>query len=152
MSAESSGVPAVEKVIQLLDGMLQKGQEAVHAEERHYSDFQQWCETTQTVLKVQSSEFSDAISVEHAQLDDFSQASDDLKPRISEHQLAIGHHEGDKSAATKVRAIDKDDYDALHKDYTESIEAFQMAIKILSKQNYDRKQAALIQSKFQKVL
>ena len=111
VSAESSGVSAVEKVIQLLDGMLQKGQEAVHAEERHYSDFQQWCETTQTDLKVQISELSDAISVEHAHLDDFSQASDDLKQRISEHQLAIGHHEGDKSA-TKVRAIDKDDNDA----------------------------------------
>merc|ERR1719473_1965156 len=49
---------------------------------------------------------------------------------------------GDIKAATKVRGFEKEDYTAAHKDYTESIEALGMAINVLKKQAYDRKQAA----------
>merc|ERR1712125_119313 len=48
---------------------------------------------------------------------------------------------GDIKAATKVRHIEKADYDKLHKDYTESIDALERAIAVLKKQNVDRKQA-----------
>merc|ERR1719487_1567673 len=45
-------------------------------------------------------------------------------------------------AATKVREIEKTDYDATHKDYSESVDALQRAIAVLKKQAYDRKQKA----------
>merc|ERR1711977_196898 len=45
----------------------------------------------------------------------------------------------------KVRNIEKTDYDALHKDYSESVDALQRAIAVLKKQSYDRKQASLVQ-------
>merc|ERR1719450_12893 len=48
---------------------------------------------------------------------------------------------GDLKAAEKVRAIEKADYDGLHKDYTESVDALTMAIDVLKKQAYDRAQA-----------
>merc|ERR1719443_2671252 len=48
-------------------------------------------------------------------------------------------------AATKVREIEKADYDATHKDYSESVDALERAIAVLKKQNYDRKQASLAQ-------
>merc|ERR1719235_1438595 len=47
----------------------------------------------------------------------------------------------DMKAAVKVRAIEKADYDALHTDYTESVDALTMAIAVLKKQAYDRPQA-----------
>jgi len=40
---------------------------------------------------------------------------------------------GDKKAATKVRGIEKADYDATHKDYSESVDALQRAIAVLKK-------------------
>jgi len=48
-----------------------------------------------------------------------------------------------------VREIEKSDYDALHKDYSESVDALQRAIAVLKKQAYDRKQkaSALVQLK-----
>merc|ERR1712233_103360 len=52
---------------------------------------------------------------------------------------------GDKKAATKVRAMEKADYDATHKDYSESIDALERAIAVLKKQAYDRKQASFAQ-------
>merc|ERR1719473_2273111 len=48
-------------------------------------------------------------------------------------------------AATKVREIEKADYDETHKDYSESIDALQRAIAVLKKQAYDRKQASFAQ-------
>merc|ERR1719408_930517 len=48
---------------------------------------------------------------------------------------------GDTKAASKVREIEKADYDALHKDYSESIDALERAIQVLKKQAYTRAQA-----------
>merc|ERR1719316_548721 len=49
-------------------------------------------------------------------------------------------------AATKVRQIEKTDYDATHKDYSESVDALQRAIAVLKKQAFDRKQkSSLVQ-------
>lgn len=138
-------VSPVEKVIQLLDGMLVKGDSELHAEEKQYLAYQTWCETTTADLKQQIMELHNVLDVEEAQLKDHEQNLEDLNARISSHQVDVGHHEGDKKASTAVRAITKEDYEALHKDYTETIEALGMAIQILSKQNYDRKQASLLQ-------
>jgi hypothetical protein len=45
-------------------------------------------------------------------------------------------------AATKVREFGKVDYEAMHKDYSESVDILQHAIMVLRKQAYDRKQAS----------
>merc|ERR1719506_698462 len=52
---------------------------------------------------------------------------------------------GDIKAATSVRELEKADYDAMHKDYSESIDALERAIAVLKKQAYDRKQASFVQ-------
>merc|ERR1712204_140420 len=43
------------------------------------------------------------------------------------------------------RVMEKTDYDATHKDYSESIDALERAIAVLKKQAYTRKQAAFAQ-------
>merc|ERR1719195_749124 len=48
-------------------------------------------------------------------------------------------------AATKVRDMEKTDYDAMHKDYSESVDALERAIAVLKKQAYTRKQATFTQ-------
>merc|ERR1719162_2899953 len=68
-----------------------------------------------------------------------------LTKEIAVHEEDIAVWTGDIKAAAKVREIEKTDYDALHKDYSESVEALQMAIAVLKKQAYDRKQASLVQ-------
>merc|ERR1712217_548108 len=68
-----------------------------------------------------------------------------LTKEIAGHDEDIAVWNGDKKAATKVRQIEKADYDTLHKDYSESISALERAIAVLKKQAYDRKQASLVQ-------
>merc|ERR1719460_1725853 len=61
-----------------------------------------------------------------------------LTKEIAGHDEDVSVWTGDKKAATKVRHIEKADYDALHKDYSESVDALQRAIAVLKKQAYDR--------------
>merc|ERR1719252_470070 len=68
-----------------------------------------------------------------------------LTKEIAEHEEDIAVWTGDSKAATKVRDIEKADYDATHADYSESIDALQRAIAVLKKQAYDRKQASFAQ-------
>jgi cell division septum initiation protein DivIVA len=65
-----------------------------------------------------------------------------LTKEIAEHDADIAAWTGDKKAATKVRHIEKADYDALHTDYSESVDALQRAIAVLKKQAHDRPQAS----------
>merc|ERR1719333_2033879 len=70
-----------------------------------------------------------------------------LTKEIAELDEDISIWNGDIKAATNVREIEKADYDATHKDYSESVDALQRAIAVLKKQAHDRKQSALIQLK-----
>merc|ERR1712014_63763 len=63
----------------------------------------------------------------------------------SQHDADISTWNGDHDAANKVRSIEKNDYDALHKDYSESVDALERAVSVLKKQAYDRSQASLVQ-------
>merc|ERR1719454_1941718 len=65
-----------------------------------------------------------------------------LNREVAEHDGNIATFEGDKSSATKVREVERADYDATHKDYSESVDALGRAIMVLKQQNFDRKQAA----------
>ena len=44
-----------------------------------------------------------------------------------------------------MRGIDRADFDALYKDYSESVDALQRAVAVLKKQAYDRGQASMVQ-------
>ena len=56
-----------------------------------------------------------------------------LTKEIAELDEDITIWEGDIKAATNVREIEKGDYDAMHKDYSESVDALQRAIAVLKK-------------------
>merc|ERR1719247_3377945 len=81
----------------------------------------------------------------------------DAKAKLLTKEIAgldedISVWEGDIKAATKVREIEKADYDATHTDYSESVDALERAIAVLKKQAHDRKQASLIQLKKLKLI
>jgi murein L,D-transpeptidase YcbB/YkuD len=70
-----------------------------------------------------------------------------LAKEIAQHDADVAAWEGDKKAATKVRQLEKADYEALHIDYTESVDALQRAIAYLKKKSRTVKQASLAQVK-----
>ena len=55
--------------------------------------------------------------------------------------------EGDIKAATKVREIESADYDKIHADSFESVDALDCAIKVLKDKSVNTAQASLLQVK-----
>merc|ERR1719395_4122 len=141
-SAAQSEVTPVQKVIQLMNGMLEKGKKEKHDEQVQFAAYKQFCDDTTVEKKRAIEEANEMIEILKADIQKYEADAEQLAKEIAEHEEDIAVWTGDIKAATKVREIEKADYDALHKDYSESIDALQRAIAVLKKQAYDRKQAA----------
>merc|ERR1719465_73998 len=124
------------------NGMLEKGKKEKHDEQVQFAAYKQFCDDTTTEKKRAIAEADETIEILKADIQKYAADAEQLAKEIAEHEADIPVWTGDIKAATKVRGIEKADYDATHKDYTESVEALQMAIEVLKKQAYDRKQAA----------
>jgi len=136
-------VTPVQKVIDLMDGMLAKGKEEKHAEQVQFAAYKQFCDDT-TVEKTRDiKEAEEHIALLTANIAKYAAHAAKLTKEIAVHDEDIAVWAGDMSAATKVRDLEKADYKALDTDYSESIDALKRAIAVLSKQAYDRPKALL---------
>jgi len=140
-----SKVTPVQKVIELLSGMLEKGKAEKHYEQVQFAAFKQFCDDTTVEKKRAIAEANEMIEVLKADIQKYAADAARLTKEIAEHEADIAVWTGDSKAATKVREIEKADYDATHKDYSESVDALERAIAVLKKQAYDRKQASFAQ-------
>mmetsp|Transcript_39403 Transcript_39403/g.73143 ORF Transcript_39403/g.73143 Transcript_39403/m.73143 type:complete len:666 (+) Transcript_39403:60-2057(+) len=140
LASPSAAVTPVQKVIQLLDGMLAKGKEEKHAEQVQFAAYKQFCDDFDVEKGRAIAEAEEKIDVLSADIQKYTADAAQLTKEIAGHDEDISVWNGDIKAATKVRTIEKTDYDATNKDYSESIDALQRAIAILKKQAYDRKQ------------
>jgi prefoldin subunit 5 len=142
VSAESEKVTPVQKVIELMNGMLAKGKEEKHAEQVQYATYKQFCDDTSAAKKAAIEKADETIMKLKADIEKYTADAAKLAEEIAVHEEDIAIWTGDMKAATKVRMINKKDYDTLHADYSESIDALGRAIAVLKKQDYDRSQAA----------
>ena len=146
MAAALVGVNAVEvtptqKVVQLLEGMLAKGKEEKHAEQVQFAAYKQFCDDTRVEKERDIKEAEELMAKLDADAKAARAHAAKLGREIAAHEEDIATWQGDKGAATSVRDMEKGDYDALHKDYSESVDALERAIQVLKKQAYDRPQA-----------
>merc|ERR1719399_79505 len=139
-------VTPVQKVITLMEGMLEKGKKEKHDEQVQFAAYKQFCDDTSVEKTRAIAEAEERIEVLKADIQKNTAKAAKLTKEIAELDEDISIWNGDIKAATKVREIEKADYDATHKDYSESVDALQRAIAVLKKQAHDRKQAsALVQ-------
>jgi len=138
-------VTPVQKVIQLMEGMVEKGKAEKQAEEVQFAEYKSFCDNTAANKKKAIAEANEKIEMLKADIQEAAADAARLSVEIKEHDDDIGIWTGDEDAATKVRGIEKADYDALHEDYSESIDALNRAIAVLKKQSHDRKQASFAQ-------
>jgi len=139
--AAASEVTPVQKVIQLLEGMLEQGKAEKHEEQVQFAAYKQFCDDTAVEKKRAIAEANERIDILKADISKYTADAARLTKEIAAHDEDISVWTGDSKAATKVREIEKADYDALHKDYSESISALERAIAVLKKQAYNRPQA-----------
>merc|ERR550537_340907 len=138
-------VTPVQKVLELLAGMLEKGKKEKHDEQVQFAAYKQFCDDTSVEKKRAIEEANERIDVLKADIQKYTADAAQLTKEIAELDEDISIWNGDIKAATNVRDIEKADYDATHKDYSESVDALQRAIAVLKKQAHDRKQASLVQ-------
>jgi len=143
--AAASEVTPVQKVIQLMEGMLAKGKSEKHDEQVQFAAFKQFCDDTSVEKKRAIEEANGKIEMLKADIEKYTATAAKLTKEIADHDEDISVWTGDQKAATTVRDIEKADYDALHQDYSESVDAIQRAVAVLKKQSHDRKQASLVQ-------
>merc|ERR1719203_844319 len=144
-AAAKAEVTPVQKVIQLMEGMLEKGKKEKHDEQVQFAAYKQFCDDTTVEKKRAIKEANEKIDVLKADIQKYTADVTLLTKEIAELDEDISIWNGDIKAATKVREIEKADYDAMHKDYSESVDALERAIAVLKKQSYDRKQASFVQ-------
>jgi len=147
VSAAGTAITPVQKVIEMMNGMLEKGKKEKHEEQVQFAAYKQFCDDTTVEKKRAIEEATEQIEVLKADIEKYTATAAKLTKEIAEHDEDISVWEGDIKAATKVREIEKADYDATHTDYSESVDALERAIAVLKKQSHDRKQASLLQLK-----
>merc|ERR1719512_534956 len=138
-------VSPVQKVLQLLESMSAKGKKEKHEEQVQFAAYKQFCDDTSVNKKRAIAEAAEAIEVLEADIAKYISDVAQLTKEIAGHDADIAAWSGDKKAATKVRQVEKADYDALHADYSESVDALQRAIVVLKKHSHDRAQATFAQ-------
>merc|ERR1719353_2561807 len=140
-----SKVTPVQKVLELMQGMLEKGKKEKHEEQVQYAAFKQFCTDTIAEKTADIKEANDLIAVLKADIQKYAADAERLTLEIKEHEEIVATNTADVKAATKVRDTERAAYEKEHKDYSESIDALERAIAVIKKQDYDRPQASFAQ-------
>merc|ERR1719471_229846 len=143
VAVSADAVTPVQKVVEMMNGMLEKGKKEKHEEQVQFAAYKQFCDDTTVEKKRAIEEANEQIEVLKADIEKYTATAAKLSKEIAEHEEDISVWNGDIKAATKVREIEKADYDTTHTDYSESVDALERAIAVLKKQAHDRKQSLL---------
>merc|ERR1719235_1736835 len=142
-------VTPVQKVLELMKGMLQKGKKEMNDEQVKFSAYSQWCDNQDRIKTKEIAEADEKIEKLNAEIAKATADIEELTARIQELDEDIGRWKKDQTSATTIREKEKADFTATLQDYSESIDALERAINVLKKESADKPQAALFQSLLQ---
>uniref|UniRef100_A0A7S1FBN6 Uncharacterized protein n=1 Tax=Noctiluca scintillans TaxID=2966 RepID=A0A7S1FBN6_NOCSC len=121
--------------------MGEKGKTEKLAEQNSFSVFKTWCENIKGQKDADIESLTLTVATLTSNIDQNEIAIEENTAAINKAEEDKGHWSSDVDAATRVREIERKDFDATNKDYTESIDALARAVPVLKAQDYDRKQA-----------
>merc|ERR1719182_30143 len=101
----------VEKVLELMNSMLEKGKKEKHEEEGQFAAYKQFCDDTQVEKKNAIEDANGHITVLKADIEKAIATVDKLTKEVAELEEDISTWNGDIKAATKVREAERADYD-----------------------------------------
>merc|ERR1719313_1449515 len=132
-AAEQYKVTPVQKVVELLNGMKEKGIAEMKAEEVKFSAYSQWKKDQGRIKKKEIAEANEKIEKLNAEIAKATADIEELTARIQELDADIARWKKDQGAATAIREKEKADFTATLQDYSESIDALERAINVLKK-------------------
>jgi len=138
----ATAVTPVQKVIELMNNMVEKGTKEKQDEQVQFAAFKTFCDDTVSAKQAAIAAATEQIDVLTADIEKYEATAAAAAKEVASLDADISTWEGDTQAAVKVREIEFTDYTATHKDYSETISALEMAISTLMKTSGDVKQAA----------
>merc|ERR1719163_1651027 len=142
LAASGTTVTPVQKVIELMNGMVEKGKKEKHEEAVQFSTYKQFCESTSAEKTRDIKEANEMIASLTADIEDYTATANQRAKQIAKLDADISTWEGNLKAATDVRDTEAADYAATYQDFTESIEALKDGIATLKAEAHATKQAS----------
>ena len=105
VAVSGDAVTPVQKVIEMMNGMLEKGKKEKHEEQVQVAAYKQFCDDTTVEKKRAIEEANEQIDVLKADIEKYTATAAKLSKEIAEHEEDISVWNGDIKAATKVREI-----------------------------------------------
>jgi len=142
-AADAAAVTPIQKVIQMLGDMASKGKKEKNVEEVEFAKFKTWCED---VISDKTKDIEAAAKAIEQLNADILKAESDAKvlgEEIDALTASVAGWENDLAEATAIREKEKAEYDAVHLDYSESIDAIERAIAVLKQRSADIPQSLL---------
>merc|ERR1719408_924054 len=142
-SAVASDVTPIQKVIEMMDGMLAKGKKEKHEEEVEFAKFHEWCDQVRDEKTKSIAEATAQIEELAAAIDKAESDAEVLTEEIAELEKEVAQLTADADSATAQRKKENEDYKAAHQDLSESVDAIARAIQVLKQREGDVAQSLL---------
>jgi len=143
-TASRMQVTPVEKVLQALGEMKAKAEASMAKEQKVYAEYAEWADdrTKELGFEIKTGESNIEELLAFIEKSDNKVAQ--LGNAIAELEADIARLTADKKDATAVREKEHAEYVKVSTDYSESVDALERAIQIMTAQAYDRPQAEML--------
>jgi len=129
-----AGVTPIQKVLQMMDEMVAKGEKEKHEEQVTFASFATFCKNTIDEKEKSITEAKAEIEQLNADILKAQADQEKLTDEIAVLTENIDAWEKDKANLTEIREDQKEDLEALHRDLVDSIEATARAVETLKAQ------------------
>jgi len=140
-SRQGAAVTPVQKVIDLMNGMVEKGKKEKHEESIQFATYKQFCESTSGEKTRDIKEANEMIAALTADIEDYTATAGQRAKQIAKLDADISTWSNNLKAATDVRETEAADYAATYQDFSESIEALKEGIETLKAEAHATTQA-----------
>lgn len=141
-TSTAGSISGVQKVIQMLTDMSAKAKQEKKAEEVAFAKFTTWCSQETTNLKTEIKANSEDMDLLEADIGKLQNEVRTLGEALGNLNSNVANMEANKQSEVVQRKKDHADFEEEAKDYSESVDALERAIRVLKKQDYDRSGAA----------
>jgi hypothetical protein len=139
------GVPAAQKVVQMLQDMAATAKKNKNDEEVSYAAYSTWCDDEKASLTqkiAQEAEELESLAAETAKLESDAKA---LGEEITSLTANVATYEADVKAKTAQRETEHKEFLATQQDYGESVDALERAVAVLKSRAVDIPASMLLQ-------
>jgi len=143
-TASRMQITPVEKVLQALGEMKAKAETSMGKEQKIYAEYAEWVDDRTKELGFEIKTGESTIEELLAFIEKSDAKVGQLGTAIAELESDIDRLTAEKNDATAVREKEHAEYMKVSTDYSESVDALERAIQIMTAQAYDRPQAEML--------